>query len=285
MGGGEVGSQENSVRSRLRKINGPGSALTGALAQLAAACTLVWVIAIWSVDLGVGLDTEIALGAAGLLTSGVILRQQGQLRALAGTDALTGLYNHRSFYERLSTEFEAAQKSDTSLGLVSLDLDSFQAINDEHGHPYGDKLLDAVGAALRSIVRDVDTAARVGGEKFALILPGVGPEAAYAVAERARAAIAEIAVGGEDLNCSAGVAAYPLDAGDPQTLVQVSDSALYWAKRGGRRRTRRYDPGHSPGEWSDRQRAEIEELLSLRRPDRLRVPARRQHRQRSPHRL
>ena len=152
------------------------------------------------------------------------------------------------------------------MGLVSLDLDSFQAINDEHGHPYGDKLLDAVGAALRSIVRDVDTAARVGGEKFALILPGVGPEAAYAVAERARAAIAEIAVDGEDLNCSAGVAAYPLDAGDPQTLVQVSDSALYWAKRGGRRRTRRYDPGHSPGEWSDRQRAEIEELLSLPDP-------------------
>ncbi len=265
MGCGNVGVV-TSVRSRLRKINGSGSALTGALGQLAAACTLVWVFAIWGVDLGIGLDTEIVLGAAGILTSGVILRQQGQLRALAGTDALTGLHNHRSFHEQLSTEFKVAQSSDESLGLVALDLDSFQAINDEHGHPYGDQLLNAVGASLRSVVRDVDTAARVGDDEFALILPGVGREDAYAVAERARAAIAEIAVDGQDLHCSAGVAIYPLDAGDPQTLVQLSDSALYWAKRGGRRRTRRYDPEHSPGECSDRQRAEIEELLSLADP-------------------
>ncbi len=261
---GGLPESQPSVRSRLRKINGPGPALTGALAQLAAACVVVWVLAIWGTDLG--LNTEIALGAAGLLTSGVILRQQAQLRALAGTDALTGLLNHRSFHDKLAEEFEAAASDANPLALVVLDLDCFQAINEEHGHPFGDKILGAVGDSLRAIVRDVDTAARIGGQKFALILPGVQPGDAYAVAERARDTIAEIPVESQGLSCSAGVAAYPLDAGDPQTLLQLGDSALYWAKRGGRRRTRRYDPGHSPGEWSDRQRVEIEELLSLPDP-------------------
>ena len=255
------------MRERLRKIKGPWAALTGTLAQLAFACTLVWIIVIWGADLGLPLDAEIALGAAGLLTSGVILRQQAQLRGLAGTDALTGLLNHRNFHEKLDAEFEGAKNGDTPLALVALDLDCFQAINEEHGHPYGDEILAAVGASLRSIVRDDDdTAARVGGEKFALILPGADTEDAYAVAERARASIACIAVDGEALSCSAGVAAYPLDASDPQTLVELSESALYWAKRGGRRRTRRYDPEHSPGPRSDRQRTEIQQLLSLADP-------------------
>ena len=115
-------------------------------------------------------------------------------------------------------------------------------------------------------MRASDTAARVGGEEFALILPGSDAETAFAVAERARENVAEIAVHGFELTCSAGIAAYPADAEDPAALSQLADSALYWAKRAGKRRTRRFDPEHSPATWTDRQRAEIVALLERERP-------------------
>ena len=95
------------------------------------------------------------------------------------------------------------------MSLISLDLDNFKQINDAHGHPYGDEILRGVGVALRSAIRNIDTAARIGGEEFALVLPGASSEAAFAVAERARAAIEAIPVCGFELSCSAGIAAYP----------------------------------------------------------------------------
>ena len=144
----------------------------------------------------------------------------------------------------------------------------------------------AVGAALaqrRSATGD--TAARIGGEEFALILPGADSDTAFAVAERAREAIAAIAVHGFELSCSAGIAAFPGDAEDASTLCQLADSALYWAKRGGKRRTRRFDPEHSPATWTERQRTEIEELLRPRPADHAGVSARRQPRHRTHRRL
>lgn len=240
------------------------------LIPAAVACGLLWLAAMTVAGSQLRGSGLIALGVAGLLLIGTLLlliqSQHNRLLSLAATDALTGLANHRGFHETLRSEIERARELGRPVALVTLDLDNFKAINDSHGHPYGDTILSAVGSALRAAVRINDTAARVGGEEFALILPGSDTETAFAVAERARENIAATAVPGFELSCSAGIAAFPADADDPSTLCQLADSALYWAKRGGKRRTRRFDPDHSPATWSEGQRAEIEALLAQERP-------------------
>ena len=150
--------------------------------------------------------------------------------------------------------------------MISLDLDDFKRINDTHGHPFGDDVLRSVGVALRASVRNIDTAARIGGEEFALILPGADSETAFTVAERARREIEAIAVPDFELSCSSGIAAFPRDAEDAQTLLQHAESAMRWAKVGGKHRTRRFDPDHSPATWNERQRTEIVELLARETP-------------------
>jgi diguanylate cyclase (GGDEF)-like protein len=196
------------------------------------------------------------------ITGVVGWRQASELHDLAQTDPLTGLLNHRGFHEALEIELEACRRVGAGLALVTLDLDDFKAVNDAHGHPYGDDVLRGIGAQLRSSVREGDLAARVGGEEFALILPHTGPEDAYEVAERARAAVARVPVHRFKLSCSAGIAAFPVDAEDASTLVQLADGALYWAKSAGKQRTRRYDPERVQRSLSDRQAEEIAELLS-----------------------
>jgi diguanylate cyclase (GGDEF)-like protein len=240
------------------------------LIPAALGCGLLWVGAVAIAGLELGTPTLIALGAAGVLTTAVVLlllqHQYSRLRSLAGTDALTGLANHRNFHETLAARLDLAREQGSPLALVILDLDNFKPVNDAHGHPYGDEVLRSVGAALRGAVPAGGQAARIGGEEFGLILPGANGRAAFEIAELARAAVAAIPVYGFELSCSAGVAAFPGDAEDPSTLHQVAASALAWAKRGGKRRTRRYDPGHAPSTWTERQRAEVEELLVHERP-------------------
>ena len=239
------------------------------LLAAAVACGLLWLGAIVLAGSQLSRSGLLALGVAGVLLTGTLLlliqRQHKRLLSLAATDALTGLANHRGFQETLRAEIDHASELARPVALVTLDLDNFKVVNDTHGHPYGDTILSAVGSALREAIRTNDTAARVGGEEFALVLPGSDGEHAFAVAERARANIAAIAVRGFELSCSAGIAAFPADADDPSALCQLADSALYWAKQGGKRRTRRFDPDH-PTTWSQRQRAEIETLLARARP-------------------
>ncbi len=240
------------------------------LLPAAVACGLLWLGAIVVAGSQLSGSGLIALGIAGLLLTGTLLlliqSQHKRLLSLAATDALTGLANHRGFHETLRAEIDRGLELARPVALVTLDLDNFKSINDTHGHPYGDTILSAVGSALRDAIRSNDTAARIGGEEFGLVLPGSDGEAAFVVAERARANVAAIAVRGFELSCSAGIAAFPADAEDPSVLCQLADSALYWAKRGGKRRTRRFDPDHSPATWSQRQRAEIESLLAQERP-------------------
>ena len=118
-----------------------------------------------------------------------------------------------------------------------LDLDHFKAINDEHGHPYGDQILLKAADSLRSSIREHDTAARMGGEEFAILLPDAAAHDAHEVAERARAAIACIPVAGGALTCSAGVATTAAGETSPIDLLELADKALYSAKRLGRDRT------------------------------------------------
>ena len=235
------------------------------LVPAALVCGLLWLGAVYSAGTEVQTQVLIPLGGAGVAATLVLLlliqHQHTRLRQLAATDALTGLVNHRGFHERLGGELERAEEGGRPLALVAIDLDNFKSINDTLGHPYGDRVLRAVGAALADSVRSTDTAARVGGEEFALILPGADAEASFAVAERAREKVAQIKVDGFDLSCSAGIATFPRDAENPSALCQLADSALYWAKRGGKARTRRFDPEHSPATWTDKQREEIANLL------------------------
>jgi diguanylate cyclase (GGDEF)-like protein len=180
-------------------------------------------------------------------------------RDAAKTDGLTGLLNHRGSQERLRAALDAA--GDRPVSVVVVDLDHFKRVNDRFGHAEGDRVLAAAAARLRSVVRESDAVGRLGGEEFVLVLPDMEAADAREAAERARAAVAEISVGGQPLECSAGVAAHPADAVGAAELLAAADAALYAAKDGGRRRTCRYRANLARRPSAGEEREEIEALL------------------------
>jgi diguanylate cyclase (GGDEF)-like protein len=219
--------------------------------------------------LSVALESRelVALGAGGLLLTtfaiGMLHRHQEHLRRLAETDALTGLTNHGGFHAALSDAVHEADHRGEELSLVAVDLDDFKAINDTHGHPYGDKILRKVAAALRDGTRGSDSIARIGGEEFAVILPQTKASRAFDIAERIRSTIADkVKAKDSTVWSSAGIATFPTDATDAGTLYELADGALYWAKRSGKRRTKHYDPEHVPRDYTETQRAEVRRILA-----------------------
>jgi diguanylate cyclase (GGDEF)-like protein/PAS domain S-box-containing protein len=160
-------------------------------------------------------------------------RSRERLVALATTDPLTGLANHRAFRERLLAECARVERTGGPLALVMIDLDRFKRINDTHGHQAGDEVLRGVARRLASCARRGDVPARVGGEELAWLLPDTGLDAAVEAAERLRLAIRGVpfrAVG--RVTASLGVAVLGPDG--PDDLVRRADLALYRAKEGGR---------------------------------------------------
>ena len=172
------------------------------------------------------------------------LRNLAGAEVRAATDGLTGLPNKRAVTDTMKRMFAHASRTGSSLTLVLLDLDHFKQINDQHGHPVGDQVLANVGAILRRALRAGDFAARNGGEEFALILPGTDASTGYLIAERVRAAIADITLPGIDVSVTAslGVAGFPEHASTPERLERLADAALYVAKRSGRNRSESADP-------------------------------------------
>jgi diguanylate cyclase (GGDEF)-like protein len=157
----------------------------------------------------------------------------------AMTDALTGLYNHRYFQERLDREIKMADRNNESLSLILLDLDHLKRINDTHGHRAGDAALGHVACILQTTVRDIDICARYGGEEFVIILPQCEREAAFQVAERVREAIAlKPATKVGAVTASIGLATYPTPARTKEELIEMADRAMYMAKDAGRNRVR-----------------------------------------------
>ena len=202
--------------------------------------------AIWIAIIAIAPSPEVvALGAGGGIITAtlfmLIQSQQMRLRGLAETDTLTRLVNHGSFHDALARMFATAARDGSSFALVALDLDNFKQVNDTHGHPYGDSILRDTGERLRASVRSTDVAARVGGEEFAVLLRGTNADLAEEIAERIRADLAAIPLDGGHLECSAGVAVYPDDAGDPDALLECADAALYRAKHAGKAQTRRLE--------------------------------------------
>ncbi len=159
-------------------------------------------------------------------------------------DGLTKLFNKRYLMDRLDSELKFAQRHETSLSLLLIDLDHFKKVNDTHGHLAGDAVLAHIAQVLTRAVRNEDVVARFGGEEFAIILRAIGLEPAVQMAERLRknieAAVVKCAAGELRATISIGVAGFPsTPAKTPEQLVEAADQALYRAKHDGRNCTRR----------------------------------------------
>jgi two-component system cell cycle response regulator len=170
---------------------------------------------------------------AALVMNNVVLLDE--VRRMAATDALTGIANRRSFEETLDREIARAERTGEPVSLVLLDVDHFKRLNDEHGHPFGDEVLRAVGTGIGEHLRPFDTAARYGGEEFAVILPKCTVIECETVAERIRRIAASSTRAGS-VTLSAGAATFPAHAADADELVRAADEALYRSKRAGRNR-------------------------------------------------
>lgn len=166
------------------------------------------------------------------------LRSLAIAETRAATDALTGLPNARACHDNLKRMIAHAGRTLSPLSAVMLDLDHFKQVNDQFGHGAGDDVLAATGVTLASAMRDSDFVGRSGGEEFLLLLPDTDREGARVVAEKVRRFIEQITVPQVDrvISASLGVAAYPLDAIDGDSLVRQADQALYAAKAAGRNR-------------------------------------------------
>lgn len=161
----------------------------------------------------------------------------------ARTDPLTKLSNRRGFRELLDLELERARRGGTAMGLLIGDLDDFKDVNDRSGHQVGDLALQRVARVLSEGKRQIDAAARVGGEEFALIVPDTDSDGAFALAERLRCALREEFAGDPTpLTISFGVTVYPEQGETAASLLHAADQALYSAKQSGRNRTVRHSP-------------------------------------------
>jgi diguanylate cyclase (GGDEF)-like protein len=169
----------------------------------------------------------------------------------AETDALTGLGNHGAFQSSLADVLGQPEGGSPTrrrqphvgpLSLLMMDLDNFKAYNDRLGHPAGDALLHAIGAAIYGSARAEDSVFRYGGDEFALILPGIDADGAAAVGERVRAAVARLtAKETARVTITIGVAAVPADATEKNDLIAAADTALYVGKQSGGDRLVRAD--------------------------------------------
>jgi diguanylate cyclase (GGDEF)-like protein/putative nucleotidyltransferase with HDIG domain len=154
---------------------------------------------------------------------------------LALTDPLTGLGNHRHFHERLQRELAQADEHGGMVSLVFLDIDDFKRINDQFGHPAGDRVLSQVASRLRQGGESF----RLGGDEFAVLLAGMDEQLALATTQSIVQRIAETELGKAGaITVSAGVATFPQHGRERDSLIRLADGALYWAKEHGKNQVR-----------------------------------------------
>jgi diguanylate cyclase (GGDEF)-like protein len=158
-----------------------------------------------------------------------------ELESQANTDPLTGLGNLRALQRQLAVLLDVRKRYQHGFALLLMDIDGLKRINDSHGHPAGDRVLMQVGMSLRRSIRSVDTAARVGGDEFCVLLPEQDLKSAAKLAARLATAIEEeVAVPGEpSVTVSIGVAASPEHGDDAEALIDTADRAMYRAKAAG----------------------------------------------------
>ena len=167
------------------------------------------------------------------------------------TDGMTGLYNRRYFEEYIKKEAIRAMRQNQKFTVIGLDLDHLKQINDTYGHNYGDIAIKTIAEVLKSNARSIDIAARMGGEEFNLILPGVDIEGGCIAAERIRKAIESVEL---EKIChitdSLGVATYPDQSDDLEELLELTDQAMYESKRNGRNRVTIAKPSYETS-WQE----------------------------------
>ena len=168
-----------------------------------------------------------------------------KIEALAVTDGLTQVYNHRYFQDALKAELNRLERyskeKSESVSLMMLDIDNFKKYNDIYGHQSGDAVLTEIGLILKGLSRKVDIVARYGGEEFVVMMPATPKEGAAIFAERVRAGIETYKFEMRDgqllhVTVSVGVSTYSTDAKTPQALIELADKCLYRAKSEGKNR-------------------------------------------------
>jgi len=175
------------------------------------------------------------LATSGFLRVPIIIEYDDlkKLEVNAVTDPLTGLYNRRLFGESFEKELNRARRYGQPLGLVIVDLHRFKEVNDQHGHPRGDDVLRAAAATLKKALRTSDSAFRIGGDEFALLLPQTDAPQALALSRRVQTVFAEmiqplqLAV---SVGMDHGVAIFPQDAEQADQLIRIADERLYRLK-------------------------------------------------------
>ena len=159
-----------------------------------------------------------------------------ELQTLVNEDGLTGVYNHRYFYDKLREKMHISEVENEKLSLIFMDIDYFKHYNDLYGHQKGDEALKKIGKLLKNIARENDLVARYGGEEFAIILPNTSEEEATKIAERIRNKVEKTYFEGQEnqpnanFTVSVGIAAFPDKAKSELELVKCADDALYRAK-------------------------------------------------------
>jgi diguanylate cyclase (GGDEF)-like protein len=182
--------------------------------------------------------TLLVIGLAVALLRDRLMATMARLAEFADRDPLTELLNRRGFEEAFDRELERARRSEAPLSLVVADLDGLARVNEQLGQAAGDEALRGVADALRGVKRGFDSAARVGGEEFALLAPDCDEHGAYMLAERVRVDVATAsAAAGQDLTISLGVATFPVHGRSAEALLRAADHALHAAKDLGRDRT------------------------------------------------
>lgn len=167
------------------------------------------------------------------------LRLRSSLRARSIRDSLTGLFNRRYLEETLDRETQRATRVLGSVGVIMFDIDHFKEFNDRYGHAVGDRVLRTVAEVAQSLTRSEDVVCRYGGEEFTVVMPGA-EEAAVERAEQLRTAIERTYVDHDDrrlsVTSSFGVASFPRDGLNAESVLRAADAALYRSKKGGRNR-------------------------------------------------
>jgi diguanylate cyclase (GGDEF)-like protein len=196
------------------------------------------------------------LTSAGLFRVPIILEYEDLkiLQLNAVTDPLTGLYNRRLFGESFEKELNRSRRYGAQLGLVILDLHRFKEVNDKHGHPRGDEVLRAAATTLKKALRTSDSAFRIGGDEFALLLPQADENQALALSRRVETVFAETLQALQlsvSVNMDHGVATFPQDGEQADQLIRVADERLYRLKHANHRKPgnggSRTEPAAAPG--------------------------------------
>ena len=205
-------------------------------------------VASGNLDISVPIPSSDEIGELGDTFNSMVValrESRDKLIERANTDSLTDLYNHRYFQERLASELSRANRYKRPLSMIMLDIDHFKTLNDTHGHPFGDIVLQQVAKIMVREARDIDIVARYGGEEFSIILPETEVKDAMVVADRLRQGIQHHCFVGSNgqtvpVTISLGVAQYPIHSAEREGLIMAADLAMYQAKSMGRNRVVAY---------------------------------------------